>query len=290
MLCVRSCYIAALALLAVATLADVRAARAQASEPAAPPMPSASEQDESMRTLDDEARQRFELGRTFYEAGRFPQAAEEFGEAYRLSQRPQLLYNLYVAHRDAGNWTAATDSLRRYLELVPDAPDRINLRARLSSMEAQMQKQAEQEQAERERERVEAERIRTEQEARRPRRSIVPFLLVGSGGALLATSLVTGLVAKGKDSELDDECAQGGALCPESRRDDAKRTYALALTTDILWTTGAALAVTGLVLWWTGALDRARKDAATARARPYLPEAELGLTRSGLAGSLTVRY
>jgi tetratricopeptide (TPR) repeat protein len=248
--------------------------------PSEPPSPTAPTDEEQMRTLDDEARQRFELGRTFYEAGRFAQAAEEFAEAYRLSQRPQLLYNLYVAHRDAANWQGAIEALRGYLEKVPDVPDRITLRARLKSMEEQAaRQQQEREQAEaaraREREREQAAATKTETQ-----HSIVPWILAGTGGALLAGSLVTGLMAKSKDDDLDRTCAAQGKLCPSWKRSDADGAYTLAVTTDILWAAGAATAVTGLILWWTGVLDRERQ----------VPIASVDVSSHGVRSTLTVRY
>jgi tetratricopeptide (TPR) repeat protein len=68
----------------------------------------------TMSAIDAEAREHFQLGRSFYEQGSFQQAAEEFEIAYRLSARPQLLYNVYVARRDAGNQPMAIDALRGY--------------------------------------------------------------------------------------------------------------------------------------------------------------------------------
>src|SRR4051794_20172946 len=62
-----------------------------------------AEQEQAMGAMDMEARQHFMIGKTLYDAGRFQQAAEEFDSAYQLSKRPQLLYNVYVAHREAGN-------------------------------------------------------------------------------------------------------------------------------------------------------------------------------------------
>ena len=237
---------------------------------------SAPSDQEQERNLDTEARERFELGRTFYEAGRFQQAAEEFGEAYKLSGRPQLLYNLYVANRDAGNWQMATDSLRGYLEKVPDAPDRITLNARLEALEAQN--------AVRKKEQAEAEEARRRNAVVITRpvtvRSNIPWIVASSGGALLVGSIVTGVMAKSKDSDLDKACADGGKICPAWQRDDANKAYALAITTDVLWTVGAAAAVTGFVLWYSGVLDT-KKD---------VPVASIGATQHGMSGSLTVRF
>jgi tetratricopeptide (TPR) repeat protein len=232
--------------------------------------------EDELNTLDEEARQRFELGRTFYEAGRFKQAAEEFAEAYRLSGRPQLLYNLYVANRDAADWQAAIEALRGYLAMVPDAPDRINLRARLASMEAQAARMREQE--------VRDERERTVALSPTPpverQRSIVPWLLMGSGGALVVSSLVTGSIAKSKDGDVDEACMDGGKVCEEWTRDDATKAYALAVTTDVLWATGAAAAVTGLVLWLTGALDKEQQ----------VPALSIGASSRAVSTSLRFRY
>lgn len=84
---------------------------------------------------DDAARRHFRLGQAHYENGEFAEAATEFDEAYRLSQRPQLLYNVYVAYRDAGDMPHAAHALRLYLELVTDAENGTQLRARLVAME-----------------------------------------------------------------------------------------------------------------------------------------------------------
>ena len=52
---------------------------------------------------DDEGRVHFRLGTAYYESGRFRQAAAEYQQAYDLSRRPALLYNIFLAWRDAGD-------------------------------------------------------------------------------------------------------------------------------------------------------------------------------------------
>jgi tetratricopeptide (TPR) repeat protein len=226
-------------------------------QPSAPEQ-QAPEDDKLDREL--EAKQHFQLGSTFYDSGRFREAAEEFDEAYRLSGRPQLLYNLYVAYRDDGRLAESVEALSAYLKAVPDAPDRINLRARLESMQAQL-----------------AARRKREAEAQRageapavmaepaddvpPARSVVPWVLMGAGSALVVASIGTGLAAKSGSDELAEAC-NDDRQCPASEQDAIDRTRRLAITTDALWAGGAAVAVTGLVLWLTGALDRERRPAA----------------------------
>jgi tetratricopeptide (TPR) repeat protein len=210
----------------------------------------------TMSVIDAEAREHFQLGRTFYDAGRFQQAAEEFEIAYKLSSRPQLLYNVYVARREAGGLPMAIDALRAYLAQVPDAPDRVNLEARLSSLEAQIARQQEQEAARAESERKAAD---AEAKANAPRtrtekkHSVVPTVLMGTGGALLLGSAVTGGLALSSASDLDDKC--GGTVCPSSQESKVDSTRTLAITTDVLWAVGGAAVATGLVLWLTGVLD-----------------------------------
>lgn len=233
-----------------------------------------------MNTLDDEAHQRFQLGRSFYEAGRFGEAAEEFAEAYRLSERPQLLYNLYVANRDAGNWPAAADALRLYLQEVPEAPDRITLRARLQSMDEQVALQRERARADAQRERERQEREQSARSAK-PQRSPLPWIMMGTGAALLVSSAVTGALALREADRLDGVCESDGTMCPSSERDAIERLKALSITTDVLWSVGAVAAVTGLVLRLTGALDTRAERLVTA---------QIGTRPGGVSAALTVRY
>src|SRR6187401_2652142 len=82
------------------------------------PLTVAAQTDETVPTglsSDEEARMRFELGRRYYDTGRFADAAAEFAEAHRLSGRMELLYNLFLAYRDAGDDVHAAETLRLYL-------------------------------------------------------------------------------------------------------------------------------------------------------------------------------
>ena len=78
----------------------------------------------------------------------------------------------------------------------------------------------------------------------------VSYALLGTGGALLVTSLVTGLMSNGALGELDDKCGPKH-LCPgdydwQATRD---RGQGLALASDVLLFSGLAVAGTGAVLW-----------------------------------------
>src|SRR5688500_16104728 len=96
----------------------------------------AAAQPEPGSTQEDAARGHFLLGRAHVEAGRFAEAAEQFQRAYDISHRPQLLYNVFLSHRDAGNLPAAIAALRQYLVELPEVTDRPALEQRLRTMES----------------------------------------------------------------------------------------------------------------------------------------------------------
>ncbi|HKP60338.1 MAG TPA: tetratricopeptide repeat protein, partial [Polyangiales bacterium] len=84
---------------------------------------------------EERARAHFRLGRAHYDNGDFAQAAVEFEEAYRISQRAALLYNIYLAYRDANDTRNAAESLRKYLALEKNIENRGQLEARLASLD-----------------------------------------------------------------------------------------------------------------------------------------------------------
>jgi tetratricopeptide (TPR) repeat protein len=223
---------------------------------------------------DDEARRHFRLGQAHYDNGDFAEAATEFDEAYRLSQRPQLLYNVYVAYRDAGDLPHAAAALRSYLEQVPDAENAAQLRARLTSMD-----------------RVLAASGTTTTTTATPTdtttdtttatttdtattdttttdtttstmtdtttttssgggfgSSPVGWIVGGIGAAMVVAGIGTGAAALGAQSSLDGMCGADHHSCPvgfESQRDSGR---ALAIASDVMLIGGAVVLGTGVIL------------------------------------------
>lgn len=244
---------------------------------------------------EDQARMHFRLGRAYYDSGEFDRAATEFDEAYRLSQRPQLLYNIYVSRRDAGQTRQAVDALRRYLELVPDAQDREQLSQRLRAMERTLASTPEpiptapttpsttpptnpestpattplSTQAEPAQQPVEPTMSPpsgdSEPEVASSGSSIVPYVLMGGGGALVIGGVITGLMASSQESEIADMCP--GDVCPSDYDLEGERSSGktLALLTDVLIGAGVATAAVGIVLM-LGSGGESSDDATTATA------------------------
>jgi tetratricopeptide (TPR) repeat protein len=208
--------------------------------------------------MDDErARSHFEAGRNLYDAGAFERAGQEFEEAYALSSRPELLYNIYVAFRDAGDVRKARDALRTYLTEMTNAPDRANLEARLESLESQAAALEETEQADRERRENEERRQREEEERRREAEaaaesgpSIAPWIVAGAGAAMLLAGAVTGVLALGAVGDIEDECEND--ICPssyEELEEDRDSARTLVRVTDYLLLGGTIVLAAG-VTWW----------------------------------------
>ena len=116
---------AALVLCLLAGVASGSTARAQSSAP----------EDAAQTTRDAEARSLFEAGRTAFAAGRFEAALERFREAYELSGRPGLLFNIGSAADRLRRDAEALQAFRAYLDAVPDAANRAEFEARIRVLE-----------------------------------------------------------------------------------------------------------------------------------------------------------
>ncbi|RLB50682.1 MAG: hypothetical protein DRJ42_18375 [Deltaproteobacteria bacterium] len=225
--------------------------------------------------IDDQAaREFFTSGSNLYSLGRYHDAALQFQQAYDLSERPALLYNIYLAHRDASEHAEAAVALRLYLEATPDADNHAALTVRLENLERGLAEQeasrvsaataaeeaVRQEQAERERREAE-ERALAEDD-----KNIIPWIIAASGGAVMAVGVVTGIIALGLASSLDENCepaVDGVRFCPSDpsleleNKQSALSTF--AVMTDIFLIGGGVIAAVGLT-WGLVRLGGAEDD------------------------------
>ncbi|MDH5670907.1 MAG: hypothetical protein OEZ06_02100 [Myxococcales bacterium] len=124
-------------LLCVSAPAAAQKAAAGAGGPAQGEAAADAESDPSER--DRKARERFEQGRSAYEEGRYRDAWEHFREAYLLSGRPQLLYNVGQSADRLRLDAQALDAFRLYLKHLPDAENRREVENRIRALEARQQ-------------------------------------------------------------------------------------------------------------------------------------------------------
>lgn len=87
---------------------------------------------------DDQAHAHFQVAASYYEQANYESALREFQEAYRLSQRSQLFYNLSLCYQQLGDLEHAVDYLSRYLNDVTDIANRASLETRLENLRARL--------------------------------------------------------------------------------------------------------------------------------------------------------
>jgi len=103
--------------------------------PTAPGAESAPAQaGEVSQAADQEARARFEKGRDAYNDGRYRDAWAEFHQAYKLSGRPELLFNIGQTADRLGREEDAIKSFELYLKHVPDAENRRDVENRVRAL------------------------------------------------------------------------------------------------------------------------------------------------------------
>jgi hypothetical protein len=106
-------------------------ARSGANDAPAPP-PKLSPED------DKRAREAFEQGRQAWDEGRFREAWEHWHLAYRLSRRPELLYNVGQAADRLRMDAEALEAFRLYLAKNPDAENRREVENRIRILEREV--------------------------------------------------------------------------------------------------------------------------------------------------------
>jgi len=106
--------------------------------------PSTTLQDHSERErlgpakTDKKARELFEKGRAAWDEGRFREAWEYWHHSYRLSRRPELLYNVGQAADRLRMDREALEAFRLYLEKNPDASNRKEVENRIRILEREV--------------------------------------------------------------------------------------------------------------------------------------------------------
>lgn len=198
------------------------------------------------------ARRHFERGAALFEQGRYADAAAEFETAKRLKPSPAFDYNIARCKDRLEQWGAAADAYERYLAAAPGAADAAEVRARVGVLRARI----------------------AEQPAPGPRAASVPSLaptalsspppllhrhrvatwaVGGAGVALLAGSLVAGLVAHSRYGDLKSKCATDGG-CDATKVPDAQNLIdggnRAAVASDALLGVGLAAVAAGVVLFF----------------------------------------
>ncbi len=219
---------------------------------------------------DREARMLFEAGSEAYNNGEFGRALEYFQRSYELSHRPQLLFNVAQAAERLRQDDVALRAYHQYLTELPEAPNRALVESRIRFLEEAVQQQANQNVTPTEPPPDEtgpppdpgtptetettpttsgqaAADVPADAPAREP--SILPYVVMGVGGAVAITGVIFFVVAGSERSTVED--AERG-----SRWEDVEGSASSAETFGILGAVsvglGAAGIATGIVLMASG--------------------------------------
>lgn len=234
------------------------------------------------READDaRARELYVIGDEFYANGRYEAAEEAFAEAYRLSGRPLLLFNLANAQERSGRWPEAAQNLRRYREHAP-AAEHAELDARLIALER----------------RIEARAVETRDEPvvviqhesaelpaapasspERQRQPLAPhLLLLPASGALALTTLALALRVRTVRDDVRADCVTTGGqrFCLPEAAGAITRDRRLSVATDLLAVATLTTAALGV---WTLVRERRRLDAG--------PTLQVGVAPTGFRFALT---
>lgn len=250
--------------------------------------PAAIAQDASREDIPPEARQRFDLATTMYSQGRFVEAAEEFERVYALTSHADVLHNIYVAYRDAGDKRKAADALRRYLEAAEEISDRPVMEARLATLEREIaEEDARAEEEPEVSETPDPEPVEPVGPAPPPTTPasdggpslLPPALVLGGGLALVGVGIVLGLGAASDYEDLESDCGPA-LICSSDRQDDVDSLGTRALLADVAWISGAVIAGVGAA-WLTVSLLGGSDAPATARMSPSCSGAFCGATVEG---------
>jgi tetratricopeptide (TPR) repeat protein len=89
---------------------------------------------EGQHDAQHDARTHYEAGLSHYHLGEFDAAISEFKTAYSISNAPRLLFDIAQAQRLKKDYAQALYSYTTYLRLVPAAPNRADVTARIAEL------------------------------------------------------------------------------------------------------------------------------------------------------------
>lgn len=87
------------------------------------------------------AKELYEKGNTHYNLGEYDLAVAAFKESYALSQAPGLLFNIAQSYRLKKDYEQASHFYETYLRLKPDASNRPDVEARIAEMKKMLEEQ-----------------------------------------------------------------------------------------------------------------------------------------------------
>lgn len=247
------------------------------------------EPEERNLTDDERARELYLRGDRLYAEGSYDEAVIAFEQAYELSRRPPLLYDMANALERLGRYEEALHRLNQY---VPSAPDhqRATVLKRIRSLEARAEEQRRRERAERAASAPsspEASGARGPTAAPGPLAAapagdaaqppseagsapILGYALGGGGLASIGVGVVFGILASSARSDAEAQCVDSGSglLCPTSIESKLSTADSRALVADLAIGVGLVAVGVGAYLVLSHDEDSGASTALRAGAAP----------------------
>jgi tetratricopeptide (TPR) repeat protein len=217
---------------------------------------------------EERAKAHFLAGQSYYEQASYADALKEFGEAFRISHRPALLYNIARCYEGMGQLDKAVENLQSYLQATPQADDREAIQSRIKNLQDRMQTAATEEPMRMRPPPREVEKppmAPMAPEVKTPPLTVAPpppapprpttpsrhrrwtWIVGGVGLGLLGAALGTGIASQLSYNDLGQKCMSN--ICSASQSSEIASGKQLALATDVLWPIGAAAMVGAIVLF-----------------------------------------
>ncbi len=190
---------------------------------------------------DQEARARFEAGSMAYEQGRYESALNDFRQAYELSHRPALLFNIGTAAQNLRRDREALEAFEQYLRELPDATNRAAVESRIEILRRAVERPEEEE--EEEEQHLEETTPTSAPSAGPP----IPALALVISGAAVTLVGVALLGAYGADAATVTGATAGTMWSDVQAAYD--RTEALSAAGGVLLGVGVAALAVGVILW-----------------------------------------
>jgi tetratricopeptide (TPR) repeat protein len=198
------------------------------------------------------ARELYENGVILYDEGLYEDAIIAWEEAYSLSARPLLLYNIASAQERLGQWQQTLETLNRYRAFAT-ADERARLDRRITNLERRIASEASS--AVQQGVAIEEPIVTSVQETTSmgPRLGWLTPTAFVFGGAGLASGTVLGLQARSARQDALSLCVDGGSslLCPSTAEEALQRDRFRSRAADASFVIAGASLLSGaaLVVW-----------------------------------------
>ncbi len=190
------------------------------------------------------ARGYFQAGVALYDQGKYEEALNEFQRAQALSHNAELYFNMAACEEHMDHYQAAALLLKQYLLERPEAPDKENVKARVTALEQRDERLHRPDGT---------APVVVEKPVEKPlppppppKKKIGGFVALGVTAALGLTAIALGSYTAVHHGELKDGCGATVMGCSQSDIDGLKGA---AIGTDVMIGLTAAAAVATVVVF-----------------------------------------